>query len=121
MVKPYSTRACWRAPNASEVVFFHSRYRHEFIPHTHEEATVLIVTDGAVEVGIGARKHLIEIGQLAIIGANQVHSARPAASDGWKMRSLHLHLAEIASATGMSVDDCARMHFTNPVQPIGSL
>jgi|SRR5579871_1793211 len=121
MGEPFSTRTCWRAPSVSEAVFFYSRYRHEFIPHTHEATTLLIVTDGAVEVGIGAGRYVIGAGQFAIIGANQVHWARPAALNGWEMRSLHLPLAEIASTTGISADECARMHFLNPVHPIGSV
>jgi hypothetical protein len=77
-----SARTCWRAPNASDVLLFRSRYNWEFIPHTHDATTVLIVTDGAVEVGVGANRYITEKGQIAIIGANQVHSARPVMSGG---------------------------------------
>ena len=114
-------RRCWRAPNSPDVVLFHSRYNWEFIPHTHDAATVLIVTDGAVEVGVGTQRYIAKAGQLAIIGANQVHSARPAASDGWEMRSLHLPTSEISRATGIPIDQCMRMHFTDPVHSMGSL
>ena len=116
-----SARTCWRAPNASDVLLFRSRYNWEFIPHTHDATTVLIVTDGAVEVGVGANRYITEKGQIAIIGANQVHSARPVMSGGWEMRSLHLPSSEISTATSLPADKCARMHFTDPVHSIGSL
>lgn len=102
-------------------MLFHARYNHEFIPHTHEDATVLIVIDGAVELGVGAQKYRTEKGQLAIIGAHQVHSARPAESGGWEMRSLHLPLLQISKATNIPVSECARMHFTTPVHSISSI
>jgi AraC-like DNA-binding protein len=103
------------------VVLFHSRYSWEFIPHTHEAATVLIVTDGAVEVGVGAEKYITKKGQLALIGSHQVHSARPAASTGWEMRSLHLPASQISEATNIPIADCERMHFRNPVHAISSI
>jgi AraC-like DNA-binding protein len=116
-----SARTSWRAPNASDVVLFHSRYNWEFIPHTHEAATVLMVTEGVVEVGVGVNRYIAQKGQLAIIGANQVHSARPMVSSGWEMRSLHLPPSEIAKATSLAIDQCERIHFTNPVHTIDSL
>jgi AraC-like DNA-binding protein len=116
-----SARSCWRVPNASDVVLFRSRYNWEFIPHTHEAATVLMVTDGVVEVGVGANRYIAQKGQLAIIGANQVHSARPMVASGWEMRSLHLPPSEIARATSLQLEQCKRMHFTNPVHSIDSL
>jgi AraC-like DNA-binding protein len=103
------------------VVLFHSRYNWEFIPHTHDVATILLVLDGAVEIGVGTERWVVPKGQLAIIGAHQVHSARPATSGGWEMRSLHLPPLEISGAINIPIDQCARMHFTNPVQSISSV
>lgn len=102
-------------------MLFHAHYNHEFIPHTHEDATVLFVIDGAVELGVGAQKFLAKKGELAIIGGNHVHSARPAAPGGWEMRSLHLPLLQISKATNIPVSECARMHFTDPVHSISSI
>ena len=114
-------RACWRAATSPEIVLFHSRYDWAFMPHTHGDATLLVVTDGAVELGIGSRQHLARKGDLAIIGPHQVHWAKPAAPGGWVMRSAHLPIHVISRAAGISVSDCSQMQFDSPVRSIASI
>ncbi|MDF3075650.1 MAG: hypothetical protein K0S54_3317 [Alphaproteobacteria bacterium] len=87
---PYNSRACWHAPELAGAIMFHGRYNHEFIPHSHDAATVILVTGGAVEIDIDGGTHRVGKGQLVVIGAHQVHAARPLDKTGWKMRSLHL-------------------------------
>lgn len=86
----YSPRACWRAPELAGATLFHGRYNHEFMSHAHEAATVILVTGGAVEIDIEDATYRVGKGQLVVIGARQVHAARPIDETGWKMRSLHL-------------------------------
>lgn len=114
----YSPRACWHAPELAGATLFHGRYNHEFMPHAHEAATVILVTGGTVEIDIDDATHRVGKGQLVVIGARQVHAARPVDASGWKMRSLHLPpglFGEVASGT----------RFATPVQEgfsaVGSL
>jgi AraC-like DNA-binding protein len=114
-------RTCWRAPNSSDAILFHANYNHAFVPHVHDVATVLIVVEGAVELGVGTERFIAQKGQLALIGANQVHSARPATPRGWEMRSLHLPTTQISDATNIPMDQCARMHFDKPLHSVSSI
>jgi AraC-like DNA-binding protein len=69
---------------------FHGSHRYSFLAHSHEVITVIQVTRGAVEIEVDSRRHAVRGGDLVLIGADQVHSARPLGADGWSMRSLHL-------------------------------
>lgn len=97
-------------------MLFHASYNREFIPHSHDSTTVLAVTEGAVELGVGDAKYITTKGQMAVIGAHQIHSAQPVTPGGWRMRSIHLPSALIAEALGVPQSDCSRTHFSRPVQ-----
>jgi AraC-like DNA-binding protein len=119
-----STRTCWRAVDLEDAVLFNAAYNREFIPHSHDATTVLAVTEGAVELGVGDARYITSEGQVAIIGAHQIHSAQPIASTGWRMRSIHLPSTFIADALGVRHSECIRTHFSRPVQtglPISSI
>jgi len=77
-------------PGVPNVVMFHNHHNYDFIAHSHPDATVLLVTDGAFDITIDKTTYCMGAGQLAVIGAHQVHSARPATAAGWAMRSLHV-------------------------------
>jgi AraC-like DNA-binding protein/mannose-6-phosphate isomerase-like protein (cupin superfamily) len=88
--QPHKLRKCWRAPGNPEVVMFHTHHCQSFIAHTHDVLTVIAVTDGEVSIEIDETWHEVRTGQLVVIGAHQVHAARPVTEQGWKMRSVHL-------------------------------
>lgn len=113
---PNPARTCWRAVDLEDAVLFNAAYNCEFIPHSHDATTVLAVTEGAVELGVGELKYIVSSGQMALIGAHQLHSAQPVTAHGWRMRSIHLPSALIAEALGVQHSDCIRTHFLNPVQ-----
>jgi len=83
-------RRCWRMASVPDVVLFHGHHTHEFHLHMHDVATVILVTEGTVEIEIEGAYHRVGAGGLITIGAWQVHAARPIDSRGWKMRSMHL-------------------------------
>src|SRR5258708_40204105 len=96
----YPVRTCWRAPNIPDAVMFHARCDRDFIPHSHDAVTILIVTDGVFDVGVDHRKYRAHQGQMAVVGANQIHSAHRVGSDGWKMRTLHLPTSQMRDVLG---------------------
>jgi AraC-like DNA-binding protein len=100
-----SARKCWRVQGTSELVMFHGHHDHEFISHSHEVMTAILVTSGAVNVEVDGTHHRVGAGQLVLIGAHQVHSARPIDRTGWSMRSLHIPEAVVSGRdrTGGSV------------------
>jgi AraC-like DNA-binding protein len=87
---PRTLRKCWRASGSHSLVMFHTHHRQSFIAHAHDVATVIVVTEGGVLIEIDENEHEVRAGQLVVIGAHQVHAARPIDGSGWKMRSLHL-------------------------------
>jgi len=93
---------------------FHARCDRDFIPHSHDAVTILIVTDGVFDVGVDHRKLRAHQGQMVVLGANQIHSAHRVGSDGWKMRILHLPTSQMRKVLG---DEFSKLHFTRPVQP----
>ena len=109
----YLVRTCWRAPNVPDAVMFHARYDRDFIPHSHDAATILIVTGGVVDIGVDHRKYRAHQGQMVVVGANQIHSAHLVGSDGWKMRTLHLPTSQMRNVLG---GELSKLHFTRPVQ-----
>jgi AraC-like DNA-binding protein len=73
----------------TDIVMFSGHHNYEFIPHSHEVATVIVITNGDAQIDVDGDSYSVTAGDLVVIGANQVHSARPITSSGWEMRRLH--------------------------------
>jgi len=97
-----------------DAVLSHAQYNRDFIPHSHDATTILIVTDGVVDIGVDHRKYRAHQGQMVVVGADQIHSAHLVGSDGWKMRTLHLPTSQMRNLLG---GELCKLHFTKPVQP----
>ena len=108
-------RRCWRVPGFSDAVMFHGRHDHEFMAHSHDVVTVILVTDGAVQIEIENSSYRVGTGELVVIGAHQVHAARPAAPVGWEMRSLHLPAHLLAVRRGVPANPGQSVSFSDPV------
>jgi AraC-like DNA-binding protein len=72
------------------LVMFHAHHHNFFIAHPHEVLTVILVTEGRVLIEVDENPVEVSGGELVLIGAHQVHAARPANAGGWSMRSTHL-------------------------------
>lgn len=107
---------CWRVPAVPGVVMFNGHHNHDFMPHYHDVATVVLVTKGAYRLEIEDKSHIVSTGDLVLIGANQIHSAQPISAEGWDMRTLHtppelLPLAKLVEATSGDA-----INFASPVR-----
>jgi AraC-like DNA-binding protein/mannose-6-phosphate isomerase-like protein (cupin superfamily) len=80
---------CWRVTGMPDVVMFNGHHDHAFMAHMHDVLTVIFVTSGAVQIESDDVSRNVTAGDLVVIGAHQVHAARPASRAGWAMRSLH--------------------------------
>jgi AraC-like DNA-binding protein len=80
---------CWRVSGMPDIVMFNGHHDHAFMAHMHDVLTVIFVTRGAVQIEIDEVRRNVTAGDLVVIGAHQVHAARPASRAGWEMRSLH--------------------------------
>lgn len=106
---------CWQIPDVSKAVVFHGHHDYEFLAHSHDVVTLILVTEGVVEITVeGGGRHHVQPGQLVLIGAHQVHSARPLSAHGWEMRSLHLP-PSILQFPPESSDDGSPVFFSRPV------
>ena len=103
---------CWRVSGMPDVVMFNGHHDHAFMAHMHDVLTVIFVTSGAVQIEIDDVGRNVTAGDLVVIGAHQVHAARPASRAGWTMRSLHAppHLFAPADSEGR-----ASVGFSEPV------
>jgi len=111
-------RICWRIPDVPGAVLFHARYSNDFIPHSHEAATILIVTEGFVDIGVEHRRYRAQQGQMVIVGAGQIHSAHLVGFNGWKMRTLHLPTSQMRNILG---GELSQLHFSKPVQTVSPI
>lgn len=120
-----SLRSCWNAPDLHESILYHGWYNHEFMAHSHDVLTFILVTGGAVRIDVDETSHTVGKGQFVAIGAHQVHAARPLDGRGWRMRSLHLHPGTLARSCGLPAANAGNLRFHKPVHaagtPIGSL
>jgi AraC-like DNA-binding protein len=118
-------RTCWRVGGLTNIVMFHGRHTHEFITHSHDDLTAILVTKGAVEIQVDKGAHRVGKGQLILIGAHQVHSAQPVDAQGWEMRSLHFPLGLLAERERTWRETGRCLSFAAPVccnpGPAGSL
>ncbi|HEV7371606.1 AraC family transcriptional regulator [Arenibaculum sp.] len=103
-----------------DAVLFHSRYDHEFMAHSHDVLTFILVTGGTVRIDIDGTSYRVDKGQFVTIGAHQVHAARPVDGAGWKMRSVHLRPETLAGFSRMSPADIEGMQFLRPVHDAGN-
>jgi AraC-like DNA-binding protein/quercetin dioxygenase-like cupin family protein len=83
------TRKCWRLKTQADIVMFHGYYDQEFIPHSHDVMTAILVTAGTVKVTVDRIIQRVGAGQMILVGAHQVQSASPVDGNGWRIRSLH--------------------------------
>ena len=108
-------RTCWRVRGLTDIVMFHGRHTHEFISHSHDDLTAILVTEGAVEIQVDKEVHLAGKGHLVLIGAHQVHSAQPVDAEGWEMRSLHFPPDLLAEGEGTGRGTARSLSFAAPV------
>jgi AraC-like DNA-binding protein len=80
---------CWRPSGLPEVVMFNGHYNHDFIPHSHDVMTAVLVTKGGFRLACDDFSCIVSAGDIVVIGAQQVHGARPLGAEGWEMRTLH--------------------------------
>lgn len=86
---------CWSLPGVETMVLFHGRYDRPFIEHSHDDATIVYVSEGRVAVEIEGETHSVGPGMMAVIGPHQIHAARPASRGGWRMRSAQVALRDL--------------------------
>ena len=105
-------------PEVPGAVMFHGCHDYEFLTHSHDVVTVIVVTQGAVEIEVDNESFRATRGQLVMIGAHQIHSARPANSLGWKMRTAHLPQESLAAFLGRyRIPLRETIHFSRSLHP----
>jgi AraC-like DNA-binding protein/mannose-6-phosphate isomerase-like protein (cupin superfamily) len=110
------TRTCWRVPEVPGAVMFYGSHDYEFLSHSHDVVTVIVVTRGAVQIDVENDSFQATRGHLVMIGAHQVHSARPVDSRGWEMRTIHLPQEPlVAILRGHGNPSYETIHFSCPL------
>jgi len=92
---------CWIVSDQNGMMFYNGHYSHEFMEHAHDDLTFVLVTGGAVSIVIDGCEQTVGPGELAVIGPQQIHAARPIWNEGWCMRSLQILLDSSESNSGM--------------------
>ena len=93
-----------RLPGVREVL--HARFRdHTYPMHTHDDWTVFIVDDGAIEYDLDRREHRAPPQLVSILPPGVVHDGRPGASGGYRKRVLYVDTSVLPeSLIGPAVD-----------------
>ena len=93
-----------RLPGVREVL--HARFReHAYPMHTHEDWTVFIVDEGAIEYDLDRHEHLAPSQLVSILPPGVVHDGRPGSSGGYRKRVLYVDTTVLPeSLIGPAVD-----------------
>jgi hypothetical protein len=88
-MEPVEVAEYRRHPAVPGVDLMRARYvRHGFTRHSHDTFAIGVVRAGAEDLVIGDHAHPVTAGGVAMINPDVVHTARPAAEEGWAYRVL---------------------------------
>jgi AraC-like DNA-binding protein len=86
----------WRAADLSDAEMLKGIYvRHSYPWHTHEDLCLGLVIGGAINLRTRARSGVASTGSFVLINSDEIHEGWPAANEGWKCRTIHVHPAAI--------------------------
>lgn len=69
-------------------------------PHTHPTLSIGIVDSGTSVLSIGSQQHVLQAGEVVVIGPGEVHACNPAPSRRWSYRMFHLDAAWVRRTLG---------------------
>jgi AraC-like DNA-binding protein len=100
----------WRASDLNDAEMLKGVYvRHSYPWHSHEDLCLGLVMGGAINLRTRTRSGVASAGSFVLINSDEVHQGWPAADDGWKCRTIHIHPTAI-----QRVADEHRSFGTNP-------
>jgi AraC-like DNA-binding protein len=91
----------WRVADLHDAVMLKGAYVRPYGPtypwHAHEELSLGLVIDGAINLRTRSREGVAKPGSIELINAEEVHQGTPAVPEGWRCLTIHIHPGVIRS------------------------
>jgi AraC-like DNA-binding protein len=91
----------WRMPDMHDAEMLKGTYVQHMYPwHSHEEVSLGLVLEGAIELRTRSRQGIAKAGSFTLINAEEAHYGTPVNGEGWRCRTIHInprmvrHIAE---------------------------
>jgi AraC-like DNA-binding protein len=82
----------WRLSDLHDAEMLKGTYVGHIYPwHSHEEVSLGLVVQGAINLRTRSRQGVAKAGSFTLINAEEAHYGTPAAQEGWRCRTIHLH------------------------------
>src|ERR1700722_11946854 len=82
----------WRAADLNHAEMLKGVYvRHAYPRHAHEDLCLGLVVGGAVNLRTRTRSGVASAGAFVLVNSDDIHQGWPAADEGWRCRTIHVH------------------------------
>lgn len=86
----------WLAADLYDAEMLKGAYvRHSYPWHSHEDISLGLVVDGAIELRTRTSSAIAGTGSVVLINTEEVHQGGPAVAGGWRCRTIHINPAII--------------------------
>lgn len=105
----------WRMPDLHDAEMLKGNYVQHMYPwHSHEELSLGLVLEGAIELRTRSRQGIAKAGSFTLINAEEAHYGRPVGGVGWRCRTIHI-------CPRMVLNTAADMRIYSPASDIAFL
>ncbi|APR38737.1 hypothetical protein BTO02_25290 [Paraburkholderia sp. SOS3] len=81
----------WRMTDLHDAEMLKGTYvRHTYPWHSHEEISLGLVLEGAIDLRTRSRQGIAKAGSFTLINAEEAHCGTPVTGAGWRCRTIHL-------------------------------
>jgi hypothetical protein len=82
----------WRAADLDDAEMLKGTYvRHAYPWHSHDDLCLGLVVGGAINLRTRTRSGVASSGSFVLITSDELHQGWPAAREGWRCRTIHVH------------------------------
>jgi len=105
---PHESRVkVWRMADVYDAEMLKGNYvRHSYPWHSHEELSLGLVVDGAINLRTRSRQGVAKTGSFVLVNAEEAHHGTPVSPEGWRCRTIHLH-TDIVRSTASELREYA--------------
>jgi AraC-like DNA-binding protein len=88
----------WRMTDLGDAEMLKGTYvRHIYPWHSHEEISLGLVLEGAIDLRTRLRQGIAKAGSFTLINAEEAHYGTPVNGEGWRCRTIHISAQMVQS------------------------
>jgi AraC-like DNA-binding protein len=86
----------WHVPDMFDATMLKASYvDHAYPWHAHEEFSLGLVVEGAINLRTRSRQGVAKVGSFVLVNSEEAHQGTPAVTGGWRCRTMHIHPSAI--------------------------